>query len=30
MQDSLETLAIELGMLVASGLLEDVVTRLCG
>jgi len=30
MQDSLETLAIELGLLVASGLLEDEVTRLCG
>jgi putative transposase len=30
MQDSLETLAIELGLLVATGLLEDEVTRLCG
>ncbi len=30
MQDSLETLAIELGLLVASGVLEDEVTRLCG
>ena len=30
MQDSLETLAIELGLLVASGLMEDEVTRLCG
>ena len=30
MQDSLETLAVELGLLVASGLLEDEVTRLCG
>ena len=30
MQDSLETLAIELGLLVAAGLLEDEVTRLCG
>jgi putative transposase len=30
MQDSLESLAIELGMLVASSLLEDEVTRLCG
>ena len=30
MQDSLESLAIELGLLVASGLLEDEVTRLCG
>ena len=30
MQDSLETLALELGLLVASGLLEDEVTRLCG
>jgi putative transposase len=29
MQDSLETVAIELGMLVASSLLEDEVTRLC-
>jgi putative transposase len=29
-QDSLETLALELGLLVASGLLEDEVTRLCG
>ena len=27
MQDSLETLALELGLLVASGLLEDEVTR---
>ena len=30
MQDSLEALALELGLLVASGLLEDEVTRLCG
>jgi putative transposase len=30
MQDSLETLAIELGLLVASSLLEDEVTRMCG
>jgi putative transposase len=30
MQDSLERLAIELGLLVASSLLEDEVTRLCG
>ena len=30
MQDSLETLAMELGLLVALGLLEDEVTRLCG
>ena len=30
MQDSLESLAIELGLLVASSLLEDEVTRLCG
>ena len=30
MQDSLESLAVELGMLVASSLLEDEVTRLCG
>lgn len=30
MQDSLEALAVELGLLVASGLLEDEVTRLCG
>jgi putative transposase len=30
MQDSLETLATELGLLVASSLLEDEVTRLCG
>jgi putative transposase len=30
MQDSLESLAIELGMLVASSLLDDEVTRLCG
>jgi hypothetical protein len=30
MQDSLETLAIEMGLLVAAGLLEDEVTRLCG
>jgi putative transposase len=30
MQDSLETLALELGLLVAAGLLEDEVTRLCG
>jgi len=30
MQDSLEALAIELGLLVAAGLLEDEVTRLCG
>ena len=30
MQDSLETLATELGLLVAVGLMEDEVTRLCG
>jgi hypothetical protein len=30
MQDSLERLALKLGMLVASSLLEDKVTRLCG
>ena len=30
MQESLESLALELGLLVASGLLEDEVTRLCG
>src|SRR5262249_48360718 len=30
MHDSLETLALNLGMLVASSLLEDEVTRLCG
>jgi hypothetical protein len=30
MQNSLESLAIKLGMLVASSLLEDEVTRLCG
>jgi hypothetical protein len=30
MQDSLETLAMEMGLLVAAGLLEDEVTRLCG
>jgi putative transposase len=30
MQDSLETVAIELGLLVASSLLEDEVNRLCG
>ncbi len=30
MQDSLERLALKLGMLVASSLLEDEVTRLCG
>jgi transposase-like protein len=30
MQDSLERLAVELGLLVASALLEDEVTRLCG
>ena len=30
MQDSLEALAIEMGLLVAAGLLEDEVTRLCG
>ena len=30
MQESLESLALELGMLVASSLLEDEVTRLCG
>jgi hypothetical protein len=29
MQDSLESLALKLGMLVASSLLEDEVTRLC-
>ena len=30
MQDSLESLALELGLLVASSLVEDEVTRLCG
>ena len=30
MQDSLESLAVELGLLVASALLEDEVARLCG
>jgi transposase-like protein len=30
MQDSLENLALKLGILVASSLLEDEVTRLCG
>jgi transposase-like protein len=30
MQDSLEGLAVELGLLVASAILEDEVTRLCG
>jgi putative transposase len=30
MQDLLETLAMEMGLLVAAGLLEDEVTRLCG
>jgi hypothetical protein len=30
MQDSLETLATELGLVVALGLMEDEVTRLCG
>ena len=30
MQDSLASLALKLGMLVASSLLEDEVTRLCG
>ena len=30
MQDSLETLAVELGLLVATAILEDEVTRLCG
>jgi putative transposase len=30
MQDSLECLAVELGLLVASAILEDEVTRLCG
>jgi putative transposase len=30
MQNSLESLAIKLGMLVVSSLLEDEVTRLCG
>ena len=30
MQDSLESLALKLGMLVVSSLLEDEVTRLCG
>ena len=30
MQDSLESVALKLGMLVASSLLEDEVTRLCG
>ncbi len=30
MRDSLENLAVELGLLVASALAEDEVTRLCG
>jgi transposase-like protein len=30
MQDSLKGLAVELGLLVASAILEDEVTRLCG
>ena len=30
MQDSLESLAVELGLLVASNILEDEVARLCG
>jgi hypothetical protein len=30
MHESLESLALKLGMLVASSLLEDEVTRLCG
>ncbi len=30
MQDSLETLATELGLVVALGMMEDEVTRLCG
>ncbi len=30
MQDSLETLATELGLMLALGLMEDEVTRLCG
>ena len=30
MQDSLESLAVELGLLVASDILEDEVARLCG
>jgi putative transposase len=30
MQDSLESLAVELGLLVASAILEDEVTLLCG
>jgi putative transposase len=30
MQDSVEALAVELGLLVASAILEDEVTRLCG
>ena len=30
MQDSLEALAVELGLLVASAILENEVTRLCG
>ena len=30
MQDSLESLALKLGMLIASSLLEDEVARLCG
>jgi hypothetical protein len=30
MRDSLETLAVEMGLLVASAILEDEVTRLCG
>jgi hypothetical protein len=30
MQDSLKTLAMEMGLLIAVGLLEDEVTRLCG
>jgi hypothetical protein len=30
MQDSLESLAVELGLLIASDILEDEVSRLCG
>jgi hypothetical protein len=30
MQDSLQSLALKLGVLIASSLLEDEVTRLCG
>ena len=30
MQDSLESLAVEIGLLIASDILEDEVSRLCG